>query len=234
MRLRIPFNYVLVQIQGQFYEKVKSLYIDTSFNPEQHHVIMGVVKSVPEKIFFPKQRIDQIKNEFGGSQNCPLHRLEEIQELTRRSAQYDVDMELKERDTIFYHYNVYGEAHEQGRVFTKDRETFILIPYDMVFVAIRDEEVIPVNGLVLIEPEQVQVGEFDLPRESDQVGKIAHIGSPVRNYIGYPDESDEEFYEFGDRVVFRKTRGVPLEFGIHQRLDKKYFKMHRKDIVCKI
>ena len=234
-KISVAPNWVLVQIQGQTLEKVRGLFIDVSFNPGEHSNIYGVVKSAPQKLLYFNKEVEAIKNEFGGSQNCPLHRLVELQELTARSTLYDVDAELQEGDFIFFRYNVYGEAQQDGRIFTRDKDMFIVIPYDSVYLAIRDDEIIPVNGIVLVEPikEQHDTSLVMLEKEDQTMGVIAHLGSEVRSYLGF-DESDDDFYQVGDKIIFRRHRNVPVEWSIHQRLDKKYFKMHRKDILCKV
>jgi len=237
MKLKIHANLVLIHVAGgQFIDKVRGIFIDTSWKPEAHHRIIGVVESVPEKLLFYKKEIDAIKKEFSGTINAPQDRIREIQEMTARSMEFDVPIEIEKGDTVFFRYNVYAHAREEGRVFEQDKNTYILIPYDQLFIAIRGEKIIPLNGLVLIEPIMEKKSEIiiTLEKEDSQIGKIAHLGCLVKSYLQFPEETDEDFFEVGDYVVFRKAQRVPLEFSIHRNLDKKYYKMNRWCILGKI
>lgn len=232
--ISIKHNWVLVEIAGKFYGKARGLYISSFYHPEAHVNITGLVRAVPEKLLFFKKEIDEIKNEFGGTQNCPIDRVEEIRELTMRSVQFDVSMELKENDFIYFHYNVHAAAERDGLILREGKNLLILIPYDMIFLAIRNEKIIPVNGWVLIEPIKEEGSLMLIERRPSQTkGVISHMGSPVRNYLAYPDETDDDFFKTGDTVLFRKNRSIPVEWSIHKSLDKKYQKLQRKDLLGK-
>lgn len=237
MNLNIKFNLVLIQIKGQTFDTAKGLYLPTKWHPEAHACIYGTVAAVPEKLLFFKKEIDEIKLEFGGTANAPLHRAEEIRELTRRSTLYDVPIEIQKGDFIYYSYNVYADATNDGRIFTRGDDMFVLIPYDMCYLSIREDKITPLNGLVMLEamPDAQESKHIILLEKEDQVkAKIAHIGCEVKHYLQYPDESDDDFYEVGDEVFFKKHRNVPIEWSIHQSLDKKYYKLHRKELLGKL
>lgn len=230
----IKHNWVLLQVSGQYYEKVKGLYFEKSYHPEAAINVFGVVRAVPEKLLFFKKEIDEIKNEFGGSHNCPVDRLQEIQWLTRLSAQYDVPVELKVGDTALFKYQVYFQAYKEGRVFTQGKDMLILIPYDMIVLAIRDEKFIPVNGYVLIQPIITKSSVIlEEGQEEDQLGIITHIGEPLRGYLGY-DDVDDDFWQVGDTVCFKKSYTVPVEYAHFQTLDQKYYRLHRRNILAKV
>lgn len=235
--MKILHNYVLIQIRGQYFEKARGLYVANGFHPESHACVYGTVKQVPEKLLYFKHEIDEIKKEFGGTQHCPLHRMREIQELTARSVLYEVPIELKVSDFVFYSYNVYAQAAAHGRIFEKGEEMYILIPYDMCFVAIREDEIIPLNGLVLLEPV-IKKYEGKLIVEEEEhatVGTIAHLGTKVKSYLQYSEESDtDDFFQVGDKVLHRKFRNVPLEWSTHRKLNRPFTRLHRKDILAKL
>ena len=60
---------------------------------------------------------------------------------------YDTDMELRSWRSYYFWYLAYGEAVKNDPI-----DGGYCIRYDEVLVAIRGEQVIPVNGIVLIEP----------------------------------------------------------------------------------
>jgi len=230
----IHHNWVLLQVSGQYFEKVKGLYFDKSYHPEAAVNVFGIVKEAPETLLFFKKEIDAIKKEFGSSQNCPVDRLQEIQWLTRQSVQYDVPVEIKKGDTVIFKYQVYFQAFKEGRVFMDGKDMLILVPYDMLILAIRDDKFIPVNGYVLIEPiitkSEVIIEEG---QEEDQLGVITHIGSPCKNYLGYEDQ-DDDFFKEGDTIFFKKNYTVPVEYSTFQTLDKKYYRIHRRNILATV
>lgn len=236
--LKIKHNYVCLQITGEHIEKVKNLYIPTQFNPEQHAMVYGIVIAAPEKLLYYKKEIDAIKKEFGGTINAPLDRAEEIRELTARSALFDVPVEVKEGDGVIFNYNVFYYAKIEGRMFKRDGNQYIIIPYDQCYVAIRGDEIIPLNGIVLLEPvleEQHSEHLVLLEKEDTTMARIAHIGHKVNGYLqAYDEQPDDDFFQKGDLVIFRKNRNVYFEVPIHRKLDKKYAKLWRRDLLAKV
>lgn len=234
--LKIRHNYVAVQIQGQFMDKYKSLLIPIKWHPQAHTVIHGIVTTAPEKLLFFKDEILAIKNEFGSTQHCPVDRREEIQWLTSKSMFYDVPVEVQQGDFILFHYNVYAQAQKEGRFFQKNGETTILIPYDMCYVVIREEKIIPLNGIVLLEPVVNKQSEVIITEDKEDklLGKIAHIGCKVNGYLDYMEETDDDFFEVGDLVAFRKRSVVDFEYPLHRMLDKKYWRLWRRDLLGKV
>jgi len=234
VNVNIKFNYVLLQITGTHYEKARGLYFDKSWHPEAHTNQFGIVKAVPEQLLFFKKEIDDIKSEFDGSYNCPLDRISEIQYLTSKSVQYDVPIEIQLDDMVIMQYQVYWGALREGRILKEGKEMFIVVPYDMLILAIRGEKIIPLNGLCLVEPVIEKASSVIIMEEKESAikGKIAHLGCEVKNYLGLED-SDDDFFKKDDYVYFRKTTNLPVEYSIHQRLDKKYFKIHRRNLLAR-
>lgn len=236
MKLSIHHTWVALQISGQFIDKVKSLYIPTDFNPEKNHVVYGICIAAPQRLLYFKKEIDAIKNEFGGTINAPLDRAEEIREMTARSTMYETEMELKQGDFVFYKYNTYYQAKIDGRIFKNQDGIFILIPYDCCYIAIRGDQIIPLNGLVLLEPIMEKSSDLLLEeKESTLKGKICYLGQKVKSYLQYPDDgSDDDFYNVGDTVMYRKNSAVVFEDSLHRKLDKKYMRLWRRDLLGKV
>lgn len=83
----------------------------------------GIVVAVPEKLTFT------LKEGKPGLEN-------------------DTDMELQVGDKVVFNFNAVEIAKGQGMVIGKN----ILVRYDMIYAAIRNGEVIVINGGVIVEP----------------------------------------------------------------------------------
>lgn len=233
--ISIPFNYVLVEIAGAYITKVGSLIVE-SYQKERAANCYGVVRAVPEKLLYFKKEIDSIKNEFGGTNNCPLDRVEEIQELNKRSLAWDTDMEAKVGDSIVMKYTIFNSAYKEGRVFEFGKKLLILVPYDFILVALRGDEIIPLNGQLVLTPvTKKHEGAINLDYEPEvaQIGVIEFIGSPVRGYLG-SDDSDDDFYQKGDTVLFKRNSNVLLEEKVFRQLDKPFVRLQRRHLLGRV
>lgn len=232
--IKIPFNYVLVEIAGAYITKIRSI-IAPQFKKERAANCYGVVRAVPEKLLFLKKEIDAIKNEFGGANNCPLDRIEEIQDLNQRSLAWETNMEVQIGDTVLIKYTIYNQAYKAGRVFEFGNKLLILVPYDFILLALRGDDILPLNGQVLVVPiTKKHQGKIQLENEIEvgQLGRIAYIGSPVRAYLG-SDDSDDDYYQQGDEVVFKKSMNVPVEESVFRQLKEPFYRLQRRHLLGK-
>lgn len=214
---RIPTNYVLVEQDLEHNEEVElssgaKLYVDPTFEPEKHSKIKGKVLAVPDKIYFDK--IDEA------------------------SMEYDVDMDVQVGDEVYFHYLSSGKAVKGRMTYEVDGKRCIFIPYDKLFFAKRGDDVIMLNGWMLVEPiedtiDTTLVIPDTMRGHSKKIGKIKHCGSHVRKYKFYPDVCEHNItVADGDRVIFTKHSDIPVEYDLHNTLGTKVFRMQRKDIIA--
>jgi len=222
---RIPKNFVLVEVESLFHDKVifkdgRKLLIDTTYEPDKHNQVSGIVHTVPDSLYFNTSDM-----EF--------------------SMEYDIPMELKKGDKVFFHYLQVTAAIKKELTLTIDGKLHIFIRYDQCFCSIRDEDIVMLNGWMLLEPfgneDRItsDVINVDLPfhrtKPHPLKGEIAHIGIPVNKYLWSKHETDDDVeVSKGDKVMFLPFSDIPLEYGLHQTLDKLYYRVQRKDLLNKL
>jgi co-chaperonin GroES (HSP10) len=213
-------NYVLIKPTRKsdelFLKSGVKLFIDDSIDPEKHAPTSGVVVSVPEKLFYSR-KVD-----------------------SRSSTAYNVPMELEVGDTVLFHYLSTENAKKDGRFYKEGDDEFYIIRYDDIHCRIREEEVMPVNGWVIVETRKEQVLKSDtiiIPdhiknKVSEIVGKVKYIGSVVKEYYNDPENYDDDSIQEGDNVLFPDYDAILLEYSLHSVLGAgKYYRMHRRDIL---
>jgi len=220
-KLRILNNKVLIKPRGGNDEielsNGKTLFIDTSWEREKHAPTIGEVVKVPNRLIFDRKS-------------------------TMRTTEFDVDMELKVGDQAIYHYLVPENCMKRGEYVEVNDDIYFVVNYDQIFCAKRGDEVIMVNGYILIEPVVEDAFESNIlitpeslkDKNSPIEGIVRYIGSPVRNYLyekDLPPESANE-PQVGDRVMFLEDSDIPLQYDLHANLEgkKMFFRMQRKDI----
>jgi len=217
--MKLLFNNVLVKFdEPNDHIKVGDveLQIDTSYNPMQHAITTGTVIGLPSRLIFDRKE-------------------------PAKTMLYDTDMELRVGDRIIFEYLAYGEAVKNDPI-----DGGYCIRYDEVLVAIRGEQVIPVNGIVLIEPidisetEEVKemskflvVPDYVKSQKSESRGIVRHVGSPLRGYAMDTSNSIHEADDLhvGDKVYFNSNYAIPLQYEMHRIFDKVLYRMRRKDIL---
>lgn len=220
---RIPQNYVLVEVGELYQDKVilkngSDIIVDPSYEPEKHHQVSGIVKAVPDTLYFDKTDI-----EF--------------------SVEYVSPIEIEEGDIVFFHYLQISNALSNDYIINKDGVVSIFVRYDQCFCVIRDNEIKMLNGWILLEPIDYKdrpnsLFNTNLPshrQKKDPLrGKIAHIGNPVEEYFWGNEKDDDINVEEGDVVTFLPHSDIPLEYRFHQSLNNVYFRVQRKDLLNKI
>lgn len=216
---RIPKNYVLVHIKNDVHDSVKlndqEIYIDSSYEPEKHSVTNGIVETLPEVLHYNGVRSDE------------------------NGLQFDTDMDLKKGDQVYFHYLETINAKSRGRIFDVEGKKYMMVRYDMIYFAKRDDDIIMVNGWVLVEPIEHETLKSDIIhipnsiQENKQEGIVKHIGKPLRAYKMNPDvgEENDEVHE-GDHILFTNFSNIPIEYKLHETMGK-LFRMQRKDIIAK-
>ena len=201
------------------------LLIDTSYEPEKHIVRTGTVTSLPTHLTWKD-----------GNPNFP----------------WKTKVELKIGDqVVMYFLAVQNCLSKERKNFFKDKnDVWIFIKYHNIYAAIRDGNIIPINGYVLVEPMEdpaftslVARGKKNdiwIPdtREQSKVdvvfGKVAFTGEKLEKYNS-PYKSDEHCnIQVGDEIVMKRIRDIPVEYEYHAKLDggRKLYRMQRHDILA--
>lgn len=219
-RLKLLNNYVLVKPDpGNDKVTLKNgmvLFLATSHNKEQHAVTCGTVVKLPKSLTY--------------FEDNGLYNLD-----------FFTTQELKIGDRVIFHYMQTMVNITQDRMIEVDGEVYFLVYYDKIFCAMRGEEVIPVNGIVIVEAdkgESVLSGGLIIPeqfrKKSETTGTIRYIGTPLGGYNDFQHLGpDADEHKVGDKILFRSVDSVPLQFELHQSLDKgkTLYRMRRKDIL---
>lgn len=205
--MKILNNYVLVKPDATnklVLATGHELYFDTRFEEQKSAPQAGTVILIPEKLTFTQK------------QGSP-------------GGEFDVDMELQIGDKIVFSYHAIPTAKGAGRMIGED----YLIRYDEIVLAIRDKEVICVNGSVIVKPDYEKINTIlHLPesvknKNTKVTGTVmfasatphrAERGKPDLNTLAAPMLlSEDGFSELnryaspGDHVHFHFTNAIPLQ-----------------------
>tara|TARA_Y100000389_G_scaffold204773_1_gene259552 strand:- start:2062 stop:2766 length:705 start_codon:yes stop_codon:yes gene_type:complete len=196
------------------------LHLDTTIEVEKHFPTFGEVVELPRDTFF-----------MIGS---PL------------SLEFDVGIEVKPGDKVFFHYLMKELVETSGMVF-KDQndESLWLVPYDQIFFSIRNDKFIPVNGFILVElmeGNEYEDGILEMPNsvknlKSTKFAKIVHAGESVKGFASEPMEVEyEDDMKEGDIIMYSTNSDLPIQSELYNDVykDKKLYRMQRKDVVAVI
>ena len=191
------------------------LYLDVRFEEYLNAKTAGEVIAVPEKLVYDPDPTSYV------------------------SLDWDTDMELQVGDVIIYNYLAIKNSLHMGQFIDRD---IVCIPYDKIYVAIRGEQVIPINGVILVQPEIEPIDTFlDIPdsawTKSKQIGRVMYAGTPVRGYRkevlvnGYtaPDTA----VEVGSRILFNWNDAIPIQPNAELRGEisrEVLYRMQHKDV----
>lgn len=199
--------------------------IDTSYEPGRHVTITGTVFGVPKSL------------SYTGIPNIGMP--------------WKTPMELKISDRVIVYYLAVLNAFrkETFNAVYEDGERYVFLDYRNIFVAIRNEQVIPLNGYCLIEPcqdpevkaveERAKQSGLYLPRGDGKstkgvvYGIVAYTGTPNEAYVDHYSDAGVDIHP-GDIVVMKKITDIPLEYELHARMDggKKFWRQQRKNILA--
>jgi co-chaperonin GroES (HSP10) len=219
-KITIPYNYVLVKALRKQDEILlkngKKLYLDPAYEPEKHAITYAEIIKTPEQLFFSRE--------------------EDI----KKSTSFDVDIDIKIGDIVFFHYLSIGTALNDGKYIYENGEHYYLIRYDTIFLTIRGGETICQNGYVIVEgndDERFENSKLDLShlkKNSETSGTIVHLGNPVKEYYYYEDREDDTSLKVGDEVMFHEADACKMEYDLHKVLggDRAWYRMQRIDISC--
>ena len=146
---------------------------------------------------------------------------------------YYMPCEVKEGDHVWFSY--------RGAVLGTDviagDKKYLLVDYQWLIAARREEEIKILNGFVLLEEIEEETGPtlLKLPKKKDQMRGIVRYLGGKRNYYN-SDKTDDIDIEAGDVVLLRKGMyNVPLERQPYLATfdgGKPYRRVKRGDIVA--
>jgi len=239
-------NYVLIKLESNDSIKLDSGLVilmpppSKQQNEENFKPLRGSVVSLPEKLVFKQG--------------------------DHTSLKWKTEMELCVGDNVILKRPALSMAlsKENGSYFIEDGNVFVYIKYDEIIVGKRGEEVVILNGYVIIEPEVIAYNTpLVIPemakKDSRMFGIVRFIGKPNQEYhitknsksedIATTDEvfwGRKENGEFkidavelqpGDKVQFAPSTAIPLEQELFQTLagrNQKLYRMQRFNILTKI
>jgi hypothetical protein len=233
MKHKLTFgNSILIKLDKEN-ESIKlrngfELYVDTTFDPEKHMTVTGVVWGLPGYL------------KYTGQPN--------------KGMPWDTPMELRFGDKVICYYLAVVNCFkpERRRYVIEGDDRYVLIEYQNIFCKYDEGLVIPINGYVLVEPTDNPVVEAEKERmrklgmervvlktqSNTEVnyGKVKYIGTPNRSYVD-PEYTDEGVDVVpGDTVVLKKINDIPLQYDLHAKIDggTKYWRVQRRNILGKL
>lgn len=200
-------NNILVEVENYVNDEMKlkqiMLKVDNTFSPYKYIVRTGVVTGLPYKLESWKENPDS-------------------------GLMWETENQLREGDRIWF----YGSAMMGGEKLICGDKKYVLINYQDIFVAKRNEEVIPVNGNVIMEI--IDKTESALAYKKEVVDTdwaiIKYVGKTNKSYESEFQQDSEELKE-GMTVCItgipmRKLELAPyLTFG-----DKEYLVCQNHEI----
>lgn len=269
-QIRIPANYVLILPDPDF--QTFQLYgEDTDFqvgNKDEetlasHYSVRGKVFAVPEKLNFNLQQIqnnlipatstlsmDEIKFFF---------RSQMVENMGYKfgSVLFDVPMEVKVGDIVYFNYQEHYACYEQARyVDTFEYGEMMLMKYDELICCHpeHDEDALTMlNGLLLAEVittntvygknvyERAGIFLADMSEETERVKKktsiayLTHWGTSVNRFLENSTNTEGPHdFKGGELIVFNPKLAPPLMFTLHRSTFRgmDLVKIRRRDIFC--
>ena len=201
-RLKIPANYVLVKphVNDGIYKLQSGHEIIITVDPNQveHFSVTAEVIRLPEKLVF-------------NGDNKNMH--------------WRTVIELDIGDVVWCNYfslmDAMGKLElAEENILTCEGEQYVFIKYSEIYVAKRDDDIIPINGYALIEPvfdyystTNIIIPDHLAKKDSHFIGTIKHMAFP------------NEYYYGEDRPFYKKTPG---DETIYEELDIDYLVVVRQ------
>ena len=208
---KIPQGYVLIRLTDKPDQldlgNGTTLYLDTSYNPNDHAPVTGIVEIVPEQLCV---RFDNME--------------------------WDTDIEIKVGDKVQvtamesmnclgHEYDSYGEYYGDDR-FIRDGDDYLIFAHYSTIILCNDE---PVNGFCIVEPIE-EKHELEIETSNKlAVGKVIKTGSINRYYVeptgghGFVNQVREsDNVSPGDIIIYRRFADIKLEKTDYWRIQRKH------------
>jgi len=235
-------SYVLVRVAHENnvirFGKSCSLTIDPSLDPAKHVPVYGTVVSVPDKLLYAK---DKYRNFL------PLNAME-----------WKTDVEIKEGDTVYFIYLAMIvsmgsriqdrlDIHEQTKMFLEFDDDpgaiYVFLLYSDLYFAIRGQEVVMLNGYVMVEHIQKELHDIPYLAHTEEeeflkdkrIGKVVYVGSACSEHFGSKKVDALDVQE-GAVIIFRRFADIYFESSMHStfRDGANYYCIQRKNILASV
>ena len=199
-------------------------YIDTTFEPDKHRAVTGIVVGLPSKLHYI------------GIPNIGMP--------------WKTSLEVQIGDIVVLYYLAVANCFrpESPKAIMEGEDRYIFVTYQNIYAVVREEKIIPVNGYCLIEPMEdpavirtkkrmMAAGltfiKFDNKSVKDVVyGRVKYCGTPNEAYVDKHTDKGVNIKP-GDIVVMKRITDIPLEYDLHAKLDggAKYWRVQRRYIL---
>jgi len=208
---RIPRNWLLVKIklpENEAVAQTKSgIYLSTIIEPNWYKITTGYVIRIPDRLQFGISTKDEFLS----------------------SLEFDTECEIRTGDKI--HFN-YTSITNKKIFYDLAGNTHIFIRYDSIYCGIRDGEVIPVNGWVLMEhkTQEMSSAQIEVINTSEyEYGLVKYVGKPVMNYKFIPGLKDDDNIYAGQEVCYKSGTAIQLENPLLTTIQEKpLLRIHRR------
>lgn len=229
-------TYVLVRIDHDNssikFGKNGELVVDPALDPAKHVPVYGTVACVPDRLLYGTDKTRR--------------------ELTSNSMEWETDIEIKKGDTVYFVYLAMIMAlgsylqdkmdiHEQSKLFFEfedDPAIYVLLLYSDLYFAIRNDNIIMLNGYVMVKHLDKQYEYSTLTRtekmleeKEKNTGLVVRTGSVCKRHYK-SKKVDCVNISVGDIIIFRKFTNIYFESQLHStfRDGANYFCIQRKYI----
>lgn len=230
-------------------------------NVAEHYSIRGKVFAVPNELVFNLTQIKNNKIpvapmlDFEQTMFYFKSQQMETEGYKQGSVAFDVPMQVSPGDTVYFNYQEHYNCYDHGRwVDTVEHGEMLLMKYDQLICchpAKDPNNLTMLNGYLFVEPIGIETlfgknvferagiviaklkgQEMDFKKKLN-IGWMRAWGTPVRNYIDFPDNNDGDYPFTDGQVVMYSPRVAPtLEFSLHKtHFDGKHLvKLRRRDL----
>lgn len=182
--------------------------VDTTYKPEHHARVLCEVVSLPKQLIFTKK--------------YPYY-----------SMEWECEMMLRIGDKVMIKYLAALNAEKYWYMMDGDQK-YYMVPYQQVYLRIRDEVTTMLNGYVLVQRiKQNKKSKIQLlPKDEDRLGVVKYCHKP--NYQYLDANYDDDIINVGDKIVlsYHSSHYKVLENPVHRVFDpdNEYLVMQRHQI----
>lgn len=156
------------------------------------------------------------------------------------SMPWKTELELQEGDRVVFNYLADKNSKGLGYFF---EDGVMCVPYEQIYVAFRGDDMICLNGFIIVEPDEDEIKTIlevpEIAKSKSKIkGTVRYAGKPNQ---GYRDElmekgrtSPDYQINVGDRVMFHWTDAIPLQPNAELRGEltrKLMYRMQHKDVL---
>jgi len=192
--------------------------------PENDHVVIGE-ENHQLKVWLDSS-YDPLKFSVTfGEVVCVPPRIDDVLETT---------IEIEKGDTVFFHYLSCANAIRDKKYIIHNNQFYYIVNYSALFCAKRNDQVITLNGHILVEPIDDSLNDktdwgFIIPenirkKNHCNLGRVVYAGNPL---LGQKKTCNE-----GDLVFFRTFSNTPLQYELFSNFKEKntYYRMKYENI----